>query len=117
MAKMRKAIIFDGSKWHVRHIRAIEEDLDRGEKVYRCDQPLSNDHATLAEVPEVKSLLQIGAQFVQPRISELQIALRESVKLQAHYAELLNMHDGGLRMIFPTPEEWIARLRKTGAIA
>jgi len=45
---------------------------------------------------------------------ELYHALEESLKLQAHYAELLNMHDGGQRMIFKTINEWIARLRKTG---
>ena len=37
-------------------------------------------------------------------------ALAESVKLQAHYAELLNMHDGGQRMVFPTVEAWLERL-------
>ena len=42
---------------------------------------------------------------------ELWYALEQSVKLQAHYAELLNMHDGGQRMIFKTPEEWLKRLR------
>ncbi len=44
------------------------------------------------------------------RIAELEEGLRESVKLQAHYAKLLNMHDGGERMIFRTADEWLARL-------
>jgi hypothetical protein len=44
---------------------------------------------------------------------ELRIALRESVKLQAHYASLLNGWDGGQRMIFENSEAWIARLRET----
>lgn len=39
----RVAIIFDGSAWHVRRIRVIEHDLDRDEKVYRCDVPIVND--------------------------------------------------------------------------
>lgn len=47
---------------------------------------------------------------------ELYIALRESCKLQAHYAQLINMWDGGERMIFKSPEEWIARLRKIGTL-
>ena len=42
--------------------------------------------------------------------AEVQHALVESVKLQAHYAALLNMHDGGQRLIFPTVEAWLARL-------
>jgi hypothetical protein len=50
------------------------------------------------------------------REEELSVALAESVKLQAHYAELLNMHDGGARLIFKTPAEWIARLKETGTI-
>ena len=37
-------------------------------------------------------------------------ALRQSVKLQSHYAKLLNMHDGGERMQFASAEEWMARL-------
>jgi hypothetical protein len=47
---------------------------------------------------------------------ELTEALEESVKLQAHYAELLNMHDGGERLVFKTVAEWRERLtevRKT----
>ena len=43
-------------------------------------------------------------------------ALEESLKLQSHYAELLNMWDGGKRMKFPTIYEWIERLKKTGTI-
>lgn len=49
-------------------------------------------------------------------VTELEIALRESVKLQAHYATLLNMHDGGHRMVFPDADAWIARLRETGTL-
>jgi hypothetical protein len=44
------------------------------------------------------------------------IALAESVKLQAHYAELLNAYDGGQRMIFKSPAELIDRLVQTGTI-
>lgn len=44
---------------------------------------------------------------------DLLIALEESVKLQSHYAGLLNNYDGGKRIEFKTPEAWIARLRTT----
>ncbi len=44
----------------------------------------------------------------------LRIALQQSVSLQAHYARLLNMHDGGQRMIFETSEALVERLRKIG---
>jgi hypothetical protein len=43
-------------------------------------------------------------------------ALEESVKLQSHYASLLNQYDGGERMRFATAHEWIDRLIKTGKI-
>jgi hypothetical protein len=37
--------------------------------------------------------------------------LEESVKLQGHYAGLLNMYDDGKRLIFKNAEEWLQRLR------
>lgn len=50
------------------------------------------------------------------REENLEIALKESVKLQSHYAELLNIYDGGERMTFDSPEEWISRLREVKVI-
>ena len=47
---------------------------------------------------------------------ELEIALRESLILQAHYANLLNIYDGGERKIFKTEKEWINRLKEIGDI-
>lgn len=43
-------------------------------------------------------------------IERLRRALDESVKLQSHYAKLLNIHDGGERMQFTDREEWLRRL-------
>ena len=45
------------------------------------------------------------------RIDQLEEALKESVKLQSHYAKLLNMYDGGERMQFNNADEWVDRLR------
>lgn len=42
-------------------------------------------------------------------------ALEASVKLQSHYAVLLNMHDGGQRIGFPDAQAWLLRLRETDA--
>ena len=42
----------------------------------------------------------------------IQEALTESVKLQSHYASLLNMHDGGQRIQFANAEAWLARLAR-----
>lgn len=47
---------------------------------------------------------------------ELLIALQESLTLQAHYAELLNMSDGGERLIFENIGTWINRLRNVGIL-
>lgn len=44
------------------------------------------------------------------RIAILETALSESVKIQSHYASLLNAYDGGKRLQFASAEEWIKRL-------
>lgn len=43
----------------------------------------------------------------------LRRALEESVKLQSHYAKLLNMHDGGTRLQFENASAWLDRLAFT----
>lgn len=47
---------------------------------------------------------------------EVLFALQESVKLQSHYARILNDHDGGKRRQFSSIYEWIGRLKETGDI-
>lgn len=47
---------------------------------------------------------------MQNELSQLRAALDESVKLQSHYAGLLNAHDGGKRMEFADREAWMERL-------
>lgn len=46
--------------------------------------------------------------------TKLMIALKESVKLQAHYAELLNGLDGGKRIVFKDVDDWLLRLTQGG---
>ena len=43
-------------------------------------------------------------------LARIRYALDQSVKLQSHYAELLNLHDGGARRPFADGAAWIARL-------
>lgn len=43
-------------------------------------------------------------------IKRLREALERLVTLQAHYAKLLNMHDGGERHSFASAQEWLDRL-------
>ena len=47
---------------------------------------------------------------------ELLIALKESLKLQAHYAKLLNEYDNGERVVFENVGNWINRLRDLGML-
>jgi hypothetical protein len=44
------------------------------------------------------------------KIARLSEALSASVKLQSHYAKLLNSWDGGERMTFDDAEAWLRRL-------
>ncbi len=46
------------------------------------------------------------------RVRLLESALAESVKLQSHYAMLLNAYDGGKRLQFTGPTAWMARLEE-----
>ena len=43
-------------------------------------------------------------------------ALERSVRLQSHYAKLLNQYDGGERMTFDSADQWIARLKAVNAV-
>jgi hypothetical protein len=43
-------------------------------------------------------------------LTELRHALDESVKLQSHYAGLLNRYDGGERLQFGSVQDWLDRL-------
>jgi hypothetical protein len=49
-------------------------------------------------------------------IRDLWAALEESVKLQSHYAQLLNMHDGGQRKEFSDAHAWVDRLIDIGTL-
>ena len=48
---------------------------------------------------------------LRARVAKLEAALEQSVELQSHYAELLNMHDGGQRLTFANAEAWLDRLK------
>lgn len=64
----------------------------------------------------VLELLQRRIDDIGRERDRLRVALEESVKLQSHYATLLNMHDGGERRPFDSVEAWLARLVETGTI-
>ena len=53
----------------------------------------------------------LGVEIKELDRDDLIYALNESLKLQSHYASLLNDYDGGKRLIFPDITHWITRLR------
>lgn len=53
-----------------------------------------------------------GLEMLKRQHKILRDALEKSVKLQSHYAKLLNMYDGGERMSFDSADKWIERLRE-----
>ena len=51
---------------------------------------------------------------LRAEVERLKAGLDKSVRLQSHYAGLLNMHDGGKRMQFATADAWLDRLMALG---
>ena len=51
-----------------------------------------------------------AVQATEERTKALVYALAESIKLQSHYAVILNGYDGGKRLQFASVEEWLTRL-------
>jgi hypothetical protein len=49
-------------------------------------------------------------------VRDLRAALHESLRMQSHYAILLNMRDGGERKTFWRVDEWMNRLREVGVV-
>ena len=52
-------------------------------------------------------------QIVNVSRAELEEALEDSIKLQGHYAKLLNQYDGGRRHVFTDAADWLRRRAET----
>lgn len=61
-------------------------------------------------------MLERGRAQWRQEAEEFAIALRESLKFQAHYGKLLNQWDGGERVTFETTVAWLERLREIGTL-
>lgn len=58
MARARHLIVNDHSgKWFIRHVRVVEHDLTRDEKVYRCDTPAGGPYDDLASAVQAYQLM------------------------------------------------------------
>ena len=95
-------------------MREAAYDILNSKAVY-----LGGDQSPLvAELSDVKAQRDSAlSQMAEARgeIERLRNALERLVHLQAHYAELLNMNDGGRRKQFASAQEWIDRLAQVDA--
>jgi hypothetical protein len=71
----------------------------------------SRDGITDEVIREVSEYLKDALLHAERREKLLVEALEGSVKLQSHYAGLLNIHDGGNRMQFNGAAAWLDRLQ------
>lgn len=69
-----------------------------------------SDRCKIAGLEQENADLVIVNLLLRGENEKLKVALRESVKLQSHYARLLNGWDGGERTIFGSMDEWLASL-------
>lgn len=75
---------------------------------------LANSKGVNAFIRGKLSELHRTARTQEAVIERLVSALDQSLKLQSHYAKLLNMHDGGARLEFADTEAWLKRLNSHG---
>jgi hypothetical protein len=68
-----------------------------------------NDHDRNHEPKQYAPYYQLLDQL-ETQVRTLSAALAESVRLQSHYAGLLNTYDGGQRIQFISADEWLERL-------
>jgi len=60
----------------------------------------------LKEIKDIKNYENCKKKYSQ---EDLYFALKESLKFQSHYAELLNSYDSGKRLSFNSVEDWIKK--------
>jgi hypothetical protein len=65
-----------------------------------------NDEGKMSQIEAMAKQLDVA----HDEIAKLRAALEESVKLQSHYAMLLNVYDSGKRMQFDNADAWLIRL-------
>jgi hypothetical protein len=111
---VKRAFLFPRKHGKTQHYKTVfNSDLKRLFRVIL----MSDEYAKLF-FDKQDQLLSVSqkALELQDRMRTLEIALAESLKLQSHYARLLNQYDGGEHMVFDSPEQWIARLKEIGEL-
>jgi len=93
--------------------------------IYKIRESIKNDVSSYNRVYEALWKLVIELEASQSLLldvqkdcgkekTELEIVrngLKESIKHQAHYAQLLNQWDGGERIVFKDVQQWLDRLK------
>lgn len=101
----------------------LERSCDCVTDVVCLVTPTTHEHAVKIEPPRLSlppCMMPDGgeacAAFHQQakEVARLRDALERSVVLQSHYADCLNMYDGGHRMQFKSADAWLARLAELG---
>lgn len=90
----------------IRNVRGFYEWLNQQ---LTARAAVSIDAACASLDNQIVELVAKVAGNLEERVT-LRVALEESVKLQSHYAELLNMWDGGHRIAFKDATAWLERL-------
>jgi hypothetical protein len=75
-----------------------------------CPVPHWDEAPTWVRDAVIVAYLQGTLDGPMDRFERVEAALSESVKLQSHYARLLNQYDGGTRLQFANAQDWLDRL-------
>ena len=117
--EMEKALVAESK------VRKLESELDQARQAMRTwETGAVKDKAEIdrlkAELEKFKAphfsvvKLEVKIQSLERQLSVAKEALEKSVKLQSHYAGLLNSYDRGERLTFANADQWLERLQKLG---
>lgn len=88
----------------------IEDIRVSSDEFHQCEDLADEVAGSIESIVAYAEKSTVDIQMMVETINTLRTALEESVKLQSHYAKLLNMHDGGNRIPFENADQWIRRI-------
>lgn len=86
------------------------QDIARAQDLAQIEFFNARAKAIAAALAAERSRWQADCERLRADNTKLRKGLTQSVNLQSHYAELLDMHVGGNRLRFASADEWLARL-------
>lgn len=97
----------------------IRTQDELGALLHAAERRLEDAHKTISTLSKQREENRKCFVFAEAQVRGLrglleatEYALDESLKLQTHYAFLLNGYDGGKRREFPDIQSWLARLKE-----